>query len=1052
MRQFYRSNPKVETSGLIAWFVNNPVAANLLMFFIIFAGFVSYQLMTKRMMPDVQPNIVTVSVPYLGAAPSEVEQGVIIKIEEAIQDVKGIKKTTATARENLGVVQIQLTNEAELDNLLNEIKIRIDAISTFPQETEKPIVEKLEFKMDVMWLSIYGDTDLKSQQSIAQEIRDDILALREVNSAELIGNRDYEIGIEVPRSTLEKYNLTLSEIANAIRKHSLDLPGGAVKTAEGNILIRTLGQAYTGKDFSKIIVKTDSDGTQLLLKDIANIKDAFSEDDNFAQFNGKKASIVRVRSVGKQNDLKISAAVHQYVEEKKLPNGIHIQIWGDGAYYLQQRLDMMFDNMLLGALLVFLLLTLFLRVRVAFWVLVGIPICFLGTFLFMDKLGSIATTINFLSLFGLILVLGIVVDDAIIIGESIYSQIRKHGHTKTNVILGAQRVAIPATFGVLTTIAAFVPMLTLNSVAAPFFEAISVVVILSLIFSLIESKWILPAHLAHMKFTENQSHKKNRFSQYQDTCRQWLENFAFDKYQPFLKKILAYRYETLISFISLLFLSIALVMNGWIKFELFPSVPNDGILVSFSLNEGSSITQRNQLIERLETTAQQTSDSLSKQYNNNNPIVEHILSWTENDISGGLYIELEKGEERLVNTFDFEKAWRENFGEVAGVNYIRFISDAGVGGESNLSFTLVGNDFSELETVSEKLKDQLATFNGVYDIRSSYNSGSQEIQLRLKPHAETLGISLDSLGQQIRHSFYGEEAQRIQRGKDEIRVMVKLPLKERQTIADLENINIKTNQNKWVPFKTIADYTIKSSYASIQRENGKRAISVMADINPEMIESRVVTEKMEKELIPAILKQHPQVTFSLSGSSQEQEEFTSELIPAFSAAFALIYILIAIPLKSYTQPLIVMSVIPFGFIGAIIGHIIFAKSLSMMSLFGLVALTGVVVNDSLIMVDFVNRAKRTGASFFDAILNAGTARFRAILLTSLTTFLGLLPILFEKSLQAQVIIPMALSLAFGILFATVITLLLIPALYLILQDIKQVSLNSFRILNTWLRR
>jgi multidrug efflux pump subunit AcrB len=1023
--------------GLIAWFTYNPVAANLLMIFIIIGGIISYQMMTKRMQPDIQPNMVRISVPYLGAAPQEVEQGVIIKIEEAIQDIKGIKRINSTASEGMGTVVVELYNEIDLDDAVNEVKIQVDSIATFPGETEKPVIAKVEFTQGVVWLSVFGDMDQRTRQTITQEVRNEIMALKEVNKADILGSRPYEISVEISDAKLRSYGLTLSEIATKIRQFSIDLPGGEIKTEGGDIRLRTIGQAYSEVEFSNLVLRTNPDGTRLLLGDVANINDGFVESDGYARFNGTRASVIQIQSLGEQNDIAISAAVHAYVDQKNetLPQGAKLQLWGDGAYYLQQRLDMMFDNMLMGIFLVFILLSLFLRFKVALWVLVGIPICFFGAFLFMDKVGPVATNINFLSLFGLILVLGIVVDDAIIIGESVYSEIKENGHSKENVIIGAKRVAVPATFGVLTTIAAFLPLLTLDFMFAPFFEAIAVVVILCLIFSLIESKWILPAHLAHMKYEAYDEKNVNWFGRLQHASREGMENFAKYRYRSMLEKVIKHRYLALVTFFTILIVSIGLIFSGLIKTEPFPTIPGDMIQARFTLNEGSPISARDNLIKKMEAAIDRVDKNLSDK-NDGNALALHSLAWTQGDNGGGMLVELTKGETRLIDSTEFERAWRAEVGEVAGVKDLRFMSTTGAGGDAAISFRLVGTNYENLEKASRELQKKLAEYDGIYDIRTSNSAGNKEIELLLKPSAESLGITLADLGRQVRQAFYGEEAQRIQRGKDEIKVMVRYPKNERKSITNLENMRIRTPSGDWVPFSSVAEFKLGEGVSSIQREDRKRAVSVMADFNPEKVQSSLVTNEIGTQFIPQLVKKYPGVSSELSGQSKEMGELFKELGNSMLFAFVMIYILLAIPLKSYIQPIMVMSVIPFGFIGAIIGHLIFDKSFSMMSGFGIIALSGVVVNDSLLMVEFVNRAKSSGIKLVDAVLQAGTLRFRAIMLTSLTTFFGLLPIMFEPSLQAQIIIPMALSLAFGIMFATVITLFLIPSLYMILEDFK----------------
>lgn len=1024
-----------QQAGVIAWFTHNPVAANLLMIFIIIGGLVSYMMMTKRMQPDIQPNMVSITVPYLGAAPQEVEQGVIVKIEEAIQDVKGIKRINSTAREGSGSVQVELENDVDLDDALNEIKIRVDSIASFPGETEKAVITKVEFTQGVVWLSVFGDMDQKTRQSITQEVRDEIMALPPVNKAEIMGSREYEIAIEVSDPVLRNYGLTMTEVANKIRQFSIDLPGGEIKTSGGDIRLRTLGQAYHEVDFADLVLRTNADGTRLTLGDIATIRDGFVESDGYARFNGKPSSVIQVQSVGEQNDIEISKAVRAYLQEKnqRLPQGAKVELWGDGAEYLQQRLDMMFDNMLMGALLVFISLSLFLRFKIAIWVLVGIPICFFGAFLLMDKVGPVATNINFLSLFGLILVLGIVVDDAIVIGESVYTEIKKNGHTRENVIIGAKKVATPATFGVLTTVAAFIPLLTLDFMFAPFFEAIAVVVILCLTFSLIESKWILPAHLAHMSYPEYNEKTASRFARMQHNIRESMEIFAKNYYQPLLLKATTHRYLTLVTFTMMLILAFAFIAAGKLRTEPFPSIPGDMIQARFTLNDGSPVSARDQLIQRMESAVTQVDQSLTAK-NDGKGIARHTLSWTQGDTGGGMLVELTKGETRSVDSLEFERAWRDAVGDAAGVKDLRFMSTTGAGGDAAISFRLVGSNYHNLEAAARELENKLAEYDGVYDIRTSNSAGNQEIELQLKPGAETLGITLQDLGRQVRQAFYGEEAQRIQRGKDEIKVMVRYPKQERQSITNLENMRIRTPGGDWIPFSSVADFKLGQGVATIQREDRKRAVSVMADFNPEKVESRLIIDEVQRQFIPQMLSKYPGVTSELSGQSKEMQALFTELGQSMLIAFVLIYVLLAIPLKSYLQPLMVMSVIPFGFIGAIIGHLLFDKSFSMMSGFGIIALSGVVVNDSLLMVEFINRAREEGYSLKESVLQAGVQRFRAIILTSLTTFLGLFPIMFETSLQAQIIIPMAVSLAFGILFATVITLFLIPSLYLLLED------------------
>ncbi|TQV87675.1 efflux RND transporter permease subunit [Aliikangiella coralliicola] len=1027
-------------TGIIAWFARNPVAANLLMIGIIIGGLFSYSTINKKMFPEFNPNSITVSVPHLGAAPEEVEKSVILKVEEALENIEGIKRMTSYAFEGNGQVNLELESGYSLSEMLDEVQMQIDAITTFPAQTEKPIVTKVEFQGDVLWVSVYGSMDRKTRQELAKQVRDEIMTLPEVNIAQIVGNRDYEISIEISEFKLKKYGLTFDEVSRAVRNSSIDLPGGSIKAEGGDILLRTKGQAYTGEEYSNLVLRTNSDGTRLLLGDVANVIDGFVEGEGFARFDGEPTSSIRIKSTGDQNDLAIAAAVKEYVDEKQdaLPEGAKLGVWGDSSYYLNARLDMMLSNMVVGAFLVFCILAMFLRVRIAFWVMVGIPVCFFGAFIVMPNLGEWSVSINLLSLFAFIMVLGIVVDDAIVIGESIYTEIREYGHTTDNVIRGAHRVAMPATFGVLTTIAAFTPLLMIEANFAAFFRAIAIVVSACLVFSLIESKWILPAHLAHMKYSPIDKANANFFEKFQASFRNWLENFIEFKYKPLLEKAVKGRYNTMAIFIATWFVALGLIMASLVKVEVFPNIPSDFIQGNITMVDGSSVSARNEALNRIEQAALEMGEEHPQA--NGESFIHHTMLFTNGDTGGGFLLELTKPEERDLGAFEIEKLWREKVGEIPGAKELRFFAGTNAGGGAALEFQLVGANDEELDAAARTLELQLGEYDGVFDIRNSFSSGSQEIQLKIKPEAEVLGLTLNDLGRQVRQAFYGEEAQRIQRGRDELKVMVRYPESERRSIADLENMWIRTPAGQEVPFYQVADVEIGTGFTSITRVNQKRSITVSADIDPAKVESRKVIEEVNTKTIPDILSQYPSVKYGIEGASKDQQDFLKQLAVAFIGALGMIYCLIAIPTKSYSQPVIIMMVIPFGVIGAIVGHFLLGKSLNMLSLYGIIALTGVVVNDSLIMVDFINKARAQGIRMIDAVVQSGTKRFRAVLLTSLTTFFGVLPIYFETSLQAQFIIPMAISIGFGIMFATVITLFLIPCLYMILEDIK----NLFR--------
>jgi len=854
----------------------------------------------------------------------------------------------------------------------------------------------------------------------------------------LHGSRAYEISIEVSEFTLEEYNMSLAEVALAIRRGSLDLPAGSIRSDSGDIQVRTKGQAYTGLDFEDILVRTNADGSRVLLKDIAVIKDDFEDTGRFSEFNGKPAFTIQVLSVGDQSELDISQSVRDWVEDKQasIPSGVNLSAWADVTYYLKGRLDMMVKNLLIGAALVFLSLALFLRLKLAFWVMVGLPVAFLGTFFLMPLFGI---TVNLISLFGFILVLGIVVDDAIVIGESAYTNMRAKGHSVDNILEGVLKVAMPATFGVLTTIAAFVPILMISGIMGKFFASIGWVVTLCLVFSIVESKLILPAHLAHMKVKHYGDETHNRFVRFQRFFSEGLHTFVDKYYSPFLARCLKRRYLTLSVFISMLILSIGLLAGGILRSVFFPDIMADFLQVDLLMNEGTTAPRTHEAIQRIQDGLWELDAEVSKEQGvESGAVVSGVLSFAQGEIRGQIITELVKEDKAVLSGTEVLRRWREKVGELPGVKQLGFSGATGPGGGAAISIQLIGANIDQVGRASQELTRRMNSYEGLYDIRNTYERGRPEIKLNVKPEAEALGITLQDLASQVRSGFYGTEVQRIQRGQDEVKVMVRFPRDERDSVGYLDNMKILTPSGGRVPFHSVAEVELTESPAFIRRFDRERAIRVSAEVDKEKYEPKKIQDDIMNKELPQVLAHFPGVRSRLSGASQQQVEIQKDLVRGGLFAVFLIYALMAIPLKSYSQPLIIMSVIPFGTIGALIGHLILDIPVSMTSYFGIIALAGVVVNDSLILVDFINRERSAGTPLEEAVKTAARSRFRAILLTSLTTFLGLAPIaIFETSLQAQLVVPMAASLAFGILFATVITLFLIPSLYLILHDFKQ---------------
>ncbi|WP_404396736.1 efflux RND transporter permease subunit [Idiomarina loihiensis] len=1023
-------------TGLIAWFARNSVAANLLMIIILVAGALSVFTVRKQMFPEIELNIISIQVPFPGAAPQEVEQGVIMLIEDAIEDVDGVEEMTSQSREGGGSVTLEVEPDYDVQVVMDEVKMLVDAIPNFPQQIEKPNIYRVRPQRQVIWMSVYGDLDERSRKELAKEVRDELKTVGGITKVDVVGDRDYEISVEISQQDLERYGLTFSQIVDAVRGTSIDVAGGSIKTPNGDILLRANNQAYVGGEFEEIVLLSRADGTRLTLGDIAKVEDGFIEEESYTRFDGKPATFVRVQSVGDQNDLKIAEYVRDYTKRKneELPDGVQVAQWGDSSYYLQGRLDLMLDNMWMGGLLVFLMLSLFLQLRLAFWVMIGIPVCFLGTIALMP-LPMFDISINMISLFGFILVLGIVVDDAIVIGESVYTEIEENGKSIDNVIAGAKRVAMPATFGVLTTMVAFIPMLTVEGGMGAIWESIAWVVILCLAFSLVESKLILPAHIANMKYSKQKGEKANAFQRFRNKFAGAIKSFVENHYRPFLKKCLHYRYTTLACFVGLLILMAGLMSGGIVRWVFFPDIPSDFVQANVEMQPGTSETRTIEVLNSVEKSLNAVNSRIKE--SDGEAVVRHTNIWMNGNTSGTVFVELQKGEDRQIDGFEIVNQWRESVPELAGVKALNFQGSMSGGSGFDVEFQLIGENLDELKAAADELKLKLADYDGVFDIEDTFGDGKEEILLQTKPLATAMGINLAELATQVRYAFYGAEAQRIQRGDEEVKVMVRYPRDQRESVGNLQDMKLRGPDGSEIPFTELADIEFAEGYSTITRIDRQRSVNVRARVDKDRVEPFRIVNEVREDKIQPILDKYPSVGFQLQGATQDEAEATGSLAIGGLLAMFAVYALMAIPLKSYSQPLIIMSVIPFGMIGAVIGHWVIGMPVSILSLFGIIALAGVVVNDSLVMVDYVNRARDMGTDLRKAVLDAGCRRFRAITLTSLTTFFGLLPIVLEKSLQAKIVIPMAISLAFGIIFATVITLLLIPCLYLILADTKR---------------
>ena len=1021
--------------GIIAWFAHNPVAANLLMAIILVVGLGSAFTIQRAMFPTFDIDMIFINMAYPGASPEEVEQGIVLKIEEAINDLDGIKRVESDALESLARIMIEPLDGTDINELLADIKNRIDAIQHFPENAEKAIISQPELLFPALQLQLSGDLDERSMKTLADELRRELLTLPEVSAAEVVGARAYEISVEISEQLLREYHLSLGEVADIIARSSLDLPAGSLRTRQGDIMLRTQNQAYVQQDFEAIVLRSFADGTRLLLGDIATVRDEFEETRGFALFNGSYSLGIQVFAMGSQDIIDTANVTRAWVEQKQgqLPAAVTLDIWSDITYYLEGRLGMMVKNLAMGALLVFIVLALFLEIKLAFWVMLGIPVCFLGA-MAMINTPYIHASLNMISLFGFILVLGIVVDDAIIMGESAYSEQERHGHSIDSVIDGVQKVAVPATFGVLTTIVAFAPTLFMEGVFAAFPEACGWVVILCLMFSLVESKWILPAHLAHSSATRNRI--LLAVDRVQETVNRRLRQFVERRYSPLMQRCIRYRYVTLAGFIGLLILCSGLIFGGVVRTVIAPDVPGEFISVEVEMTEGSPEQRTLETIAHIVAALDRVEADYRRESGRDERLVQHVFAFGSSRISGGVNLELTKEDQRSISTREIEQRWREAVGVPHGVKVLSISSADGPRFGPSIAFDLMHRDFTMLRAAATELETALRRYDGLYDIRNGASETSDEFHIELLPEGESLGLSQFELANQVRHAFYGAEAQRVQRGLDEVKVMVRYPRADRETVNSLNDMNIRTPAGDEIPFDTVARLEVRQGLQKVTHINYQRAAEVTAEANKDLVEPARVVADIEKNVLPDILQRYPGLSYAIAGLADEEQKMLNSMLIGFGLALFGIYALLAVPTRSYLQPLIIMGVIPFGVIGAIVGHWITGYPLSMMSLMGVIALSGVVVNDSLILVDRINSSIKDGVEPLRAVVEAGNSRFRAILLTSLTTFFGLAPMLLERSAQAQEIVPMAVSLAFGIVFATVITLLLVPSLYLILLDIR----------------
>ncbi len=1042
--------------NLITWFSTNHVAANLLMVTIMAAGLMSAVSIKQEVFPEITMDMITVSVPYLGATPAEVEEAVCVRIEEAVQGVDGIKKITSSSVEGIGAVTIELDRGTDRRKALDEVKSAVDRIITFPEETEKPIVTLVEPRQQVIDVVIYGDVPERTLKMMAEKVRDDLLSISDITYVAIAGTRPFEISIEVSERDLQSYGLTLGEVTRAVQANSLDLPGGSVKTDGGEILVRTKGQRYTGEEFGRIVVITAPDGTEVTLDRIAAVRDGFEDVDQASFLDGSRSAIIQVYRTGDQGVLRVTDAAKQYVGDMKesMPPGISMATFNDRSLIYKGRMDLLLKNGIMGLILVFLVLALTLQFRLALWVSLGIMISFLGAFWAIPQFG---VSLNMISMFAFIVSLGIVVDDAIVVGENVHAWREKGRTPQAAATLGTMEIAVPVVLAVLTTVVAFLPLAFVEGTMGKFMFNVPVVVIAILLFSLVESLLILPAHLATMKSMGEQQADRRRswYGGIKNGIESGLVAVVERAYRPSLEYALAHRPMVVALAIATLLVTGGFVAGGHIKFTFMPKVDADNLVAALTLPQGTTVEDAEAAVARLEESLEQVRREFDAGRDPEAPsVISHVSTsigsqprssqgrpgQTGSSTGGGAHLvevnaELLKAEFRDVPSPEMARRWRELCGPITGAVSMTFSANLFQGG-SPVYVQLSSPNTESLLTAARELKAQLAEFPGVIDIADSFREGKVEMKLGLRPEARTLGITLADLARQVRAGFYGDEAMRIQRGRDEVKVMVRYPEDERRSLGNIESMRIRTPAGDEVPFGRVATVEIGRGFATIERADRQRVVAVTADVDQDVTNADEINGILRAEILPAMVASHPGLRWSMEGEQKQQAESLGSLKRGFMLAVLMIFVILAVQFRSYSQPAIIMTAIPFGLVGAAWGHILMGLDLTLISMFGVVALTGVVVNDSLIMIDFINRARRDGMDMRTAVIESGIRRFRPILLTSLTTFAGLTPLLLEKSLQARFLVPMATSLGFGVVFSTFITLILIPTSYSLLSDFK----------------
>lgn len=1016
-------------NGLVSWWARNAVAANLLMIACFVAGGLAFVNLERELDPSATFTGATVSMAWPGASPQEIEEQLILRIEEALDGIDGLEHIDSTAREGSASVNVEGDDGIDQTRFLNEIKNRIDGISTFPQDAFRPVVSQWRNQSPGAFMALYGDLSQKELSRLAREIREELTQIP--NGSPLVniwGVANEEVSIEVSEEALRRYDLTFDDVARAIRGSSLNLAGGQVRTETGNLQIAARALADTEEEFEQIVVRQTSDGALIRVRDVATVIDGFEERRRIRTMNGKPAISIGVLAPDDGNVTKLSAAINDFVERKngELGDRAELFIWFDAAEPFNGQLNLVASNALVGLGLVFIILMLFLRPAVALWVSAGIAVSFLGAFILMPSTG---VTLNFLSIFGFLLVIGVVVDDAIIVGEAIHNEVEKGNGGVDAAIIGTQLVMKPVFFAVLTTMIAFSPWLFIGGGAAQFTRQISLTIIYALTFSLVEAFLILPSHLAHLK----PQNKDGWYYKFQSGFAEGMLNFADTVYRPFIRSALKFRYFTVALFFGAFATATALLMQGWISFKFMPEIQGTFLQISVRLPEGSAFARTEEIYREVSRAAEELKREKGDA-RDGKPFVKAVyVAAEEGQVTS--YITITEASHRKESTKEVAERLREILGDLPDAEEITIGFTQNEGGP-DLSFGIEADDLDELRLATIDLQEYLRTLPGVFDVRNSLQSATPELQISLKPGAERFGLTLGEVSRQVRQAFFGEEVQRLPREGQDVRVMVRYPREARESLATIETMRIRTTDGREVPLSAIAEADFAPSYKRIDRRDRQRSARVTSELR-EGVDRAALMKVYREEFVPEWRQRHPSASLAQRGDAEEQQEFLGEFLSLYLIALFAMYMLLAIAFSSYWQPALIMTAIPFGFMGAAFGHAMFGLDFALFSFFGVGAAAGVVVNDNLVLIDYVNRLRAEGAGAFEALVKAGVGRFRPIILTSVTTFIGLLPIMFENSTDAQFLKPTIVSLAFGVFFATFVTLIFVPAMYAVGADIAR---------------